>query len=114
MQNTPSALKMPQIFGEVASYSPSRTADSYIYAITPTTSRGLVAITSADDLLLLDLQNLQDAKALYFQNVPFGVTAMTAGDLAGTSIICAGRDGVTATFDLRSQQRVSHFKQGTI
>lgn len=105
---------MSQTLGEVASCSPSRTADSYIYTIAPTTSNGLAAITSADELLLVDLQNLQLANALYFADVPTGLTTMVMGDYEGTSIICAGRDGTIATFDVRSQKRASHFKQGNL
>lgn len=103
---------MSQTFLEVASCAPSQKADSYIYAIAPTTSNGLAAITSADELLLVDLQNLQIANPLYFAHVPVGLTSMVTGDQDGTSIICAGRDGATATFDVRSQKRTSHFTQG--
>ena len=103
---------MSQAFGEVASCSPSRKADSYIYTIAPTTSNGLAAITSADEMLLVELQSLQAGNALYFADVPVGLTTMVLGDHEGTSIICAGRDGSIATFDVRSQKRASHFKQG--
>lgn len=106
------AVEMSQTFGEVASCSPSRKADSYIYSIAPTTSNGLAAITSADELLLVDIQDLQLANALYFADVPVGLTTMVLGDNEGMSIVCAGRDGTTATFDVRSQKRASHFKQG--
>ena len=105
---------MSQVFREVASCAPSQKGDSYIYAIAPTLSGGLVAISSADELLLLDLQHLHNGKALYLPDVPTGVTSMTLGDLEGTSVICGGRDGVTATFDLRSQRRVSYFQQGLL
>jgi hypothetical protein len=37
---------------------------------------------------------------------------MVPSDAEGTSIICAGRDGVIATFDTRSQKRTAQFKQG--
>jgi hypothetical protein len=105
-------VEMSQTFLEVASCAPSRKADSYICAIAPTISNGLAAITSADELLLVDLQNLQIAKPLYFADVPLGLTSMVIGDKEGTSIICAGRDGATVTFDVRSQKRTSHFTQG--
>lgn len=103
---------MLQTFLEVASCAPSQKADSYIYAIASATSNGLAAITSADELLLVDLQNLQIASPLYFADVPVGLTSMVIGDRDGTSVICAGRDGTTATFDVRSQKRTSHFTQG--
>jgi hypothetical protein len=103
---------MPKIFGEIASCAPSRRGDSYIYTIAPTASNGLAAITSADELLVLDLQSLQNANALQFADVPVGVTSMVIEDQERTSVICAGRDGTTTIFDLRIQKRTSHFKQG--
>lgn len=36
---------------------------------------------------------------------------MVLPELEGTSIICAGRDGVIAIFDMRSQKRIVHFRQ---
>jgi hypothetical protein len=103
---------MNQLFGEVASCAPSHKADSYIYTIAPTASTGLAAITSADELLLLDTQHLQNASAISFPDVPSGVTSMVVGDQEAWSVVCCGRDGITATFDLRSQKITSHFKQG--
>lgn len=105
---------MSQTFGEVASCAPSRKKDAYIYAIAPTTSNGLAAITSADELLLIDVQNLQSATPFYFADVPIGLTSMIIGNQAETSIICTGRDRTTATFDVRSQKRTSYFTQGML
>jgi hypothetical protein len=103
---------MSQIFAEVASCTPSQSAGSYIYAIAPTTSHRLAAITSADELLLVDLQNLPTATPLYFTDVPVGLTSMIVDGQDGTSIHLAGRDGTRATFDVRSQRRTSYFTQG--
>jgi hypothetical protein len=96
---------------EQASCAPSQKPDSYIYALAPIASNGIAAITSADELLLLDRQNLQTATPLYFSDVPTGVTCMVPSDAEGTSIICAGRDGVIATFDTRSQKKTAQFNQ---
>jgi hypothetical protein len=97
---------------EQASCTPSQTPDSYIYALAPVASNGIAAITSADELLLLDRQSLQTASPLYFSDVPAGVTCMVTSNAEGSSIICAGRDGVIATFDTRSQKRTAQFNQG--
>jgi hypothetical protein len=37
---------------------------------------------------------------------------MVPSDAEGTSIICAGRDGVIATFDTRSRRKTAQFNQG--
>lgn len=96
---------------EAASCAPSRRGGSYIYALAPIASTGIAAITSADELLLLDRQTLQAESAVHFADVPAGVTCMVLPELEGTSIICAGRDGVIAIFDMRSQKRIVHFRQ---
>jgi|SRR5271154_5401206 len=103
---------MSKVWRQVAACSPSQQTGTYIYTITPTVDGGLAAISSADELFLLDRQNLATTPSSRFSDVPAGVTCLTAIDEAGSGLLCAGRDGVVAAYDVRSQKQVSHFKLG--
>lgn len=102
---------MPDVFREVASQYPSRVAGSYLYSILPIVGQKLAALTSADELLLIDKSRLE-LVSQYHDDVPAPVACMTGCDSAEESIICAGRDGTVAIFDLRTRGRASHFKIG--
>ena len=102
---------MAQAYQQLAGCAPSRCEDVYIYAIAPIANRGLAAITSADELLLLDRDSLQPIDAARFQGLPRGLTSLAVVD-EGTTAICAGGDGVVAFFDLRTGSRVAHFNSG--
>ncbi len=99
-----------KLYQPAATCSPSVKADSYIYSIVPTSSNGLAAITSADELVLLDRATLQKVSA--FNGVPTGVTCLQQGDKGGHILLCSGRDGSVASFDVRSKAMVSQFKLG--
>lgn len=92
--------------------SPSATSDAYIYAIAPVIDTGIAAITSADELLIVDGSNLQSNQVLKFQNAPKRLTCLATAD-DGNTILCAGSDGFVATFDVRSRKRTAEYNIGT-
>ncbi|KIY02828.1 uncharacterized protein Z520_01293 [Fonsecaea multimorphosa CBS 102226] len=100
---------MLQTYQELASRAPSRQEDVYIFAIAPVTGRGLAAITSADELLLLNRDNLAGSNPVGIQGVPHGLSSLVVED-QGTTVMCAGNDGTVAVFDVRTPSSVAHFK----
>ncbi|KAI1609252.1 WD40-repeat-containing domain protein [Exophiala viscosa] len=103
---------MLNTYHEVASCAPSRHNDVYIFSIAPLARDGLAAITSANELLLL-----QDRGALGTPNVsvlsdcPHGVTSMAVAD-AGQTVFCAGNDGHVAVYDYRTRSKAVEFRIG--
>lgn len=71
----------------------------------------LAVLTSADELLVLDKAGLE-LTARFHDDMPRSVSCMTGCENAKNIVICAGSDGVVATFDLRAEGRLSHFKIG--
>lgn len=102
---------MPQTYQQLASCAPSQHEDVYILAIAPTASRGIAAITSMDELLLLRSESLQSQDVARCQGAPLGLTSLAVVD-QGMTAICAGNDNTVAVFDLRSQTSVARFKSG--
>jgi len=102
---------MPHAYQQLASCAPSRHEDVYVFAIAPVANRGLAAITSADELLLLNRDSLSALGVASFQGVPHGVTSLVVAD-QGTTAICAGSDGIVAFFDLRIESSIAHFNSG--
>lgn len=103
---------MSKIYRSLASCSPSEQANSYIYAIVPIAGSGLAAITSANELVLLDRQNLSNSPVLRLSDVPRNVNCLVPADGEGNLILCSGGDGSAATYDVRSRSRVGHIKTG--
>ena len=103
----------PRRFNPIATCLPSSTNGAYIYSILPASNNGLVVISSSDELVLLDRTSLGQIFSLGRPNVPTGVTCLQVGDQNGNVVLCAGRDGSVAIFDVRSQVRVSDIKLGT-
>ena len=102
---------MLELFSETLSKYPSQSPGSYIYSVLPMAKDGLAVLTSADELLLLDEAAL-GLTARFHDDVPRSVSCMTNCENAKNVAICAGSDGVVATFDMRAEGRVSHFKIG--
>ncbi|EXJ59934.1 hypothetical protein A1O7_04082 [Cladophialophora yegresii CBS 114405] len=100
-----------QAYQQLGSCAPSSREDVYVFAIAPVTNRGLAAITSADELLLLDRGSLAQSNVGRLQGAPVGLTSLVVAD-QGTAVICAGGDGAVAVFDLRSGSRAAQFKSG--
>ncbi|OCT47725.1 putative WD repeat-containing protein [Cladophialophora carrionii] len=89
--------------------APSSREDVYVFAIAPVTNRGLAAITSADELLLLNRDSLDQSDVGRLQGAPVGLTSLVVAD-QGTAVICAGGDGAVTVFDLRTRSRAAQFK----
>lgn len=102
---------MLRTYREVTSCAPSQQDDVYIFAVAPVMSHGIAAISSSDELLILDRDGLRAPDAIRLRDVPRGLTSLVILD-EGTAAACAGSDGTVAVFDIRSQSRVAHFKQG--
>ena len=98
-------------FREYAICKPSQQSDAYITTIVPTISDGLAAITSANELILVNRANLQAGEVLCFSNVPAALTCLVVAS-DGSRVTCASSDGTVATFDVRSRARVAQFNVG--
>ncbi|KAK4912192.1 hypothetical protein LTR66_017304, partial [Elasticomyces elasticus] len=96
------------VFRSFAEAAPSRVDNTYMLSLANTSGNGLAAITSADELLVVDRQNISADLILTFSDVPKGVNSLKVLD--ENSIVCAGGNGVVAIFDLRTQKRVRSFK----
>lgn len=103
---------MSQPYQAFASVALSRTNNAYILELVQTVENGLAAITSADELVLVDRQSLSANHAIFFDGTPTGVSCLVPGDTSGQSLICSGTDGQVVTYDVRSQRKVSKFKIG--
>ncbi|KAK5454182.1 hypothetical protein LTS15_006182 [Exophiala xenobiotica] len=104
---------MIHTYREISSCAPSRQKDVYIFSVTPVADRALAAITSADELLLLqDRGNLKASSISLLRDVPKGLTSLVSSD-EGKTTICAGSDGHVVTFDMRTQSKATHFNIGT-
>ena len=101
---------MIQPYRESLSCSPSQTPGNYVYSVLPAERDKLVALTSADELVLLDKSRLTVINRNHDQ-IPRAVSCMTGCANAENLVICAGRDGVV-TLDLRTMAKVSHFGTG--
>lgn len=99
-------------YRQVASCRPSAASDVYIFTILPIADRGIAAITSNNHLYLLDSTTLQPSHTVPPNNLPNNLTSLAVAD-DGYSTICAGADGVVATFDVRTRAQVGHFQTGT-
>ena len=100
-----------KILKQAAACSPCAEEYTYIYSIIPVLDASLAAITSADELLVLDRRTLQTTSSPRVSDVLTGVTRLVLGD-SDRNVVCAARDGSVATFDLRSGRYISKFKMG--
>ncbi|KAJ9646870.1 hypothetical protein H2204_000562 [Knufia peltigerae] len=103
---------MIQICEGLASRAPSGQKDVYVFSITPLADQAMAAITSADELLILqDRGTLNTSPVSTVQGVPRGLTSLVSSD-AGRIAVCAGRDGNVVLVDTRTQTTVGHFETG--
>jgi len=101
------------LYQPYAGIAPSRDANAYILALVPTIANGLAAITSANELFIVD-RNLAAAQSRSLDNAPNGSNCLVSGDSQGQTLLCSGTNGNVATFDVRSQQEVSRFGIGRL
>ena len=71
----------------------------------------VAAITSADELLLVDAAKMTSSPVLYFDHVPSGLTSLCTSD-NGRVLYCAGTSGAVGCFDVRSSSRTGGFAIG--
>jgi hypothetical protein len=100
-----------QAYRQLAACAPSQQEDVYVFAIAPVANRGLAAITSADELLLLNRDSLDRSTIGTLQGAPSGLTSLVVAD-QGTAVMCAGGDGAVTVFDLRTGSKTAHFRLG--
>lgn len=105
-------FEMPVRYDRVAALSPSKSSDAYIYSLVATHGHGLVANTSADEVVLVDRQTLAASPVEFFDDPPKGLTSLISSDVGGQEIVCAGSDGLVASYDVRSRKKVAQFKLG--
>lgn len=105
---------MIQIYEGLASRAPSEHKDVYIFGITPLANQAMAAITSADELLILqDRSILSTSHVSVVQGAPQGLTSLASSD-AGKIAVCAGRDGNVILVDTRTHSTIGQFKTGNL
>lgn len=102
---------MPQLYGEIASTSPSHACGAYIYSVLPIAGDKLAILTSGDEILFLDKIDLKSISR-HHDNVPRPVSCIVRSENSEYMVVCAGGEGMVATFDVRCNKRVSHFTIG--
>lgn len=102
---------MSQKYLEAASCSPSLQKDVYIFTVVPLVEGLMAAITSADELVLLQAATLQTANIFTPKDGLHELTSLVSAD-DGASAVCAGRDGTVSIFDIRSPRLSAQFKTG--
>jgi len=101
------------LYQPYAGIAPSRDDNAYILALVPTIANGLAAITSANELFIVD-RNLASAQSRSLDNAPNGTNCLVSGDFQGQTVLCSGTNGNVATFDVRSQREVSRIEIGRL
>lgn len=102
---------MSRTYMPVSSCSPSGQDNAYIYKILPSVDHSVAAITSFDEVLVIDRTQLESAPVLRFDGAPKALTALTSGD-HGRSLYCAGAKGDIACYDVRIGKRTGDIKIG--
>jgi WD40 repeat protein len=97
---------MTTLYKQLKSCKPSQADDAYILKILPSTGKGIAAITSSDELLVIDATNFESTTPLRLEDPGKGVTSLTS-DNEGNHFFCGGADGVVSCFDMRSQRKVA-------
>ena len=95
---------MIKVYKERRSCKPSSASDAYVLKILPVAGNGITAITSANELLVVDGTALASGAVLRMDSPGRGLTCLISDD-AGQNVFCGGEDGVVSIFDVRSQQR---------
>lgn len=103
---------MSQAYQPYAAVAPSRANNAYIYQLVQTVGNGLAAITSEDEVIVVDRESLSANQTIFFDRPPAGTNCLVSGDATGQILICSGTDGHVVTYDVRSQRRVSQFSSG--
>ena len=93
---------------QIAADYPSSHAGSYLYRMKPVdfgSTVALAVISSADELLLLDSNDITRTPTS-FPDIPKGVTCLATGDVRNARqlrsvVACGGQDGVAALYDVR-------------
>ena len=111
---------MPTNLHEVASRRLSAVPDTYVYSLAPVISprevapSGLVALTSNNELFLLDPRDLSYHR-LSPISIPEGASSLVSasGDESPSSLLaCGGADGSATVYDTRTLDPVVRVKQG--
>lgn len=102
---------MPQIYREASACFPSQEKDVYIFTIVPLVEGVIAAITSADELALLQAATLQTTKIYTPKDGLQALTSLVSAD-EGSSAICGGSDGTVTVFDIRAPRLSAQFKTG--
>lgn len=102
------------LYQPYAALRPSRDDSAYILTLVPAMADSLAAITSANELLVVDRQNLSSAQTSFFDGALDGSNCLVAGDPHGQTLLCSSIYGTVATFDVRTQRKVSYFNLGMV
>jgi hypothetical protein len=102
---------MSRRYGQLSSCSPSAHANTYIYSIARTSGTGLVASTSADEIVLIDATRSDSVSAVHVFSGPKGLTSCSVGN-NGQSIFCGDGAGNVSCFDIRTQEKTATIQIG--
>lgn len=100
---------MEKLYKEASRCRPSASSDAYILKIAPCASDIIAALTSADELLLLNAERLDASTAIRVSSTGANLTCMTT-DVTGKFVMCGSSDGAISVFDVQSQQKAGIFQ----
>jgi hypothetical protein len=92
---------MSTTYVQLSSCRPSADANAYIYQIAPLAEGRLAAITSADEVLVVDESQTGSTPVSRFKGVPEGLTTLSVDD-QGRNLYCGDRHGHVSQFDVRA------------
>ena len=95
---------MPRTYIQLESCKPSVDADAYIYEIAPLPEAKLAAITSANEVLVVDGTRLTTTSISRLDGAPIGITTLSVAQ-QGRSLYCGGGFGHISHFDVREGTR---------
>lgn len=101
---------MARMFQSFANSRPSAQADAYIYKIVACEGDTIGAITSADELFLINASTLGSASANRLAAPPSQLSSLVSAN-DGQILICAGGDDIRI-YDVRTQKHAASFKAG--
>jgi hypothetical protein len=97
---------MQRVYTQSQSCTPSTAVDPYIVKILRVINNGIAAMSSADELLILDCSDFRPQLTAKLTDPGVDLTSL-AVDRTGQRLFCGGSEGVVSVFDIRTQKRIS-------
>ena len=104
---------MSRTYVQLASCNPSAHDNTYVYHIAASLDNLLAAITSKDEVLVVDGAYLSSTAVSRLNGAPKGLTTLTAAD-HGRSLYCGDSAGYVSCFDVRTASKTGSFSVGQL